>query len=166
MPPEQLDASLFSRDKREFIALLHKHQVRYLVVGGEAVIFYGYARLTGDVDFYFSADEENAKRLWAALSEFWQGHVPGLSQHQELMEAGVIVQFGRPPNRIDLLNGISGVEFDEAWPRRREVLLVSDAATIPLCYIGLDDLIRNKVAANRPKDLDDVQYLHRAKGTS
>jgi len=163
MPPERLDGSLFSRDKREFIALLHKHRVTYLVVGGEAVIYYGYAQLTGDLDFYYSADEENARRLFAALKEFWAGDVPGLSQHTELMEPGLIIQFGRPPNRIDLINQIDGVRFEDAWPARREVQLVSDSGNTPLFYIGLDQLIRNKQAANRPKDADDLTYLRELK---
>ncbi len=78
------------------------------------------------------------------------------------MEAGLILQFGRPLNRIDLINTISGVTFDEAWPTRIEVTLVSEEEDIALFYIGLDKLIANKRAAGRPKDLEDLAYLQRA----
>ena len=165
MPQNSIDASIFTGDEREFIALLHKHQARYLIVGGEAVIYYGYARLTGDIDFYFSADDENARRLFAALKEFWKGDVPGLSKHTELMEPGIIIQFGRPPNRIDLLNRIDGVRFEEAWTARREVRLVSETTQIPCWFISLAHLVQNKEASHRPKDLDDLQYLRHTKNT-
>ena len=78
------------------------------------------------------------------------------------MEAGLILQFGRPPNRIDLINTISGVTFDKAWPTRTKVTLASEAEDVPLSYISLDKLIANKRAAGRPKDLDDLAYLQRA----
>ena len=104
MSPELIDASTFSPDIREFLRLLHAHGVRYLIVGGEAVIFYGHARLTGDVDFFYDIDFDNARRLFAALDEFWEGSVPGLGCPEELAAPGVIVQFGVPPNRIDLMN--------------------------------------------------------------
>lgn len=106
-----IDASTFSPDIREFLRLLHAHGVRYLIVGGEAVIFYGHARLTGDVDFYYDIDFDNARRLFAALDEFWEGSVPGLGCPEELAAPGFIVQFGVPPNRIDLM----AIE-----PRRRD----------------------------------------------
>jgi hypothetical protein len=163
MPQDRIDASLFTRDKREFIALLHKHQVRYLIVGGEAVIYYGYARLTGDIDFFYGAEGENAHRRYGALNEFWQGAIPGLQDASELTEAGVIVQFGRPPNRIDLLNQIDGVPFDEAWAARREVSLISENLETPAYYLSLEHLVQNKEAAGRPRDLDDLQYLARSK---
>ncbi len=77
----------------------------------------------------------------------------------ELMQPGLILQFGRPPNRIDLLNQIDGVSFDEAWETRTEVTLVGEAGSFPVHYMGLAKLIENKRAAGRPKDLQDVEYL-------
>lgn len=159
MPTEQIDSEYFSPDIREFIALLHRHHVRYVVVGGEAVIYYGYARLTGDIDFFYDSEPANAAALFQALLEFWAGNIPGVQRAEELCEAGIVIQFGRPPNRIDLLNRIDGVTFSAAWQSRKTVLLETPAGDVPLHYIGLEQLIKNKQAANRPKDLEDLAYL-------
>ena len=159
MPSETLDSSSFSPDILEFIRLLDDHQVRSLIVGGEAVVFYGHIRVTGDVDFFFDRCPENVKRLFETLSEFWQDIIPGLDDDSDLQKRGVVFQFGSPPNRIDLLNDIDGVEFEDAWAGRNTVALETEAGPIRLHYIGLDELIRNKRASARPKDLDDLPFL-------
>ena len=145
--------------QQEFLRLLLRHQVRYLVVGGIAVIYHGHARLTGDVDFLYDANPENAHRLYAALGEFWGGAVPALGGPADLLEPGVVVQYGRPPNRIDLLSSISGVTFAEAWAARKEEPLEGGAESLMVPIIGLAELVRNKRAAGRPKDLDDLEFL-------
>lgn len=114
-------ADHFSDDVQALIALFAKHRVRYLMVGGEAVIYHGHPRLTGDVDFWFDQTSDNATRLFAALGEFWEGPVPGLGGAAELMVPAVVLQFGRPPHRVDLLGAVDGVRFDEAWPNRLPV---------------------------------------------
>jgi hypothetical protein len=164
MPQEAIEAGHFSPDILAFILLLDKHEVRYVIVGGEAVIFHGYARLTGDVDFFHDPTADNARALFAALDAFWVGNVPGLAGRRELIEEGAVVQFGRPPNRIDLLSRIDAVTFSEAWATRRAVTMISPAGerTVPPYYLSLANLIRNNAAAARPKDLDDLQYLRRA----
>jgi hypothetical protein len=159
MPPEQIEGTYFSSDIREFIVLLHEHAVRYVVVGGEAVIHYGHARLTGDIDFFYDRSPENAQALYDVLLAFWSNNVPGLSAASELLEDGVIVQFGRPPNRIDLLNRIDGVSFAEAWESRVTVHLETPDGSVPLHFLGIEHLILNKEASGRPKDLDDLVYL-------
>ena len=113
MASNQVDPGAFSADTREFLALLHKHSVRYVIVGGDAVIYYGHARLTGDVDFFYEASTANAQALFAALREFWSGDIPSVAQWEELTQSGLVVQFGVPPNRIDLVNDIDGVRFEE-----------------------------------------------------
>ena len=155
MPPETLEDGAFSSDVFDFLKLLHLHEVNYVIVGGEAVIFYGYPRLTGDVDFYYGLEKENAVRLFEALKDFWQGRVPEISGVADLLEPGMIIQFGRPPHRIDLLNQIDGMDFDAAWRGRRTVLLKGT----PVHYIGLKDLLLNKRASGRHKDLDDLEHL-------
>lgn len=154
-----MKASYFSRDIQEFICLLGKHGVRYLIVGGEAVIYYGYARFTGDVDFFYEPSRENARRLFDALEEFWQGDIPGLSHWCELTEKGIVLQFGAPPNRIDLINEIDGVDFEEAWENRREENLEGGVCEGKVYFIGLEQLIKNKKASGRYKDLEDLKYL-------
>jgi hypothetical protein len=162
MSPELIDPSSFSPDTREFIQLLDKHEVRYLIVGGEAVILYGHARLTGDVDFFYDRNPENAQQLYAALDEFWEGSVPELAGPGELTEPGLILQFGVPPNRIDLMNRIDAVAFEEAWDERTVVEMKINDESVPVSYVGLAELIRNKEAAARPKDLDDLPFLKKA----
>jgi hypothetical protein len=163
MPRVRVDGTHFSPDTRTFIELLSKHDVQYLIVGGEAVIFHGYARLTGDTDFFYGRHGANAQRLFTALEEFWAGEIPGIEAPAELTAAGVIFQFGVPPNRIDLINEIDGVEFDAAWPARVEAVMVTPNGESPIWYMSLDDLIKNKQLAGRPKDEDDLTYLSRAR---
>jgi hypothetical protein len=163
MAPNSIDPSVFSPDTREFVALLGKHQVRYIIVGGEAVIFHGYARLTGDVDFFYDASAENARRLYAVLDEFWNGRIPAVERWEELMEEKLVVQFGVPPNRIDLINHIDGVGFEEVWANRVRVTMPVGEQNVEVWVIGLQELIKNKEAIGRPKDVDDLSFLRQAR---
>ena len=156
MPPETVDGSAFSPDIQEFLWVLHTHEVRFMIVGGEAVVFYGHIRVTGDIDVYYDREHENAVSLFNALEEFWQGEIPELDGASELEKRGVVFQFGVPPNRIDLLNDI---DFESSWPRRTSVELESPMGNVPFSYIGLEDLIQNKRASGRPKDEDDLPFL-------
>jgi Nucleotidyltransferase of unknown function (DUF6036) len=157
--PIRIEEAHFSPDTRSFISLLAAHGVRYLIVGGEAVILHGHVRLTGDVDFFFAAEEDNVARLFAAIEDFWDGDVPGLRGAEELLETGVVVQFGLPPNRIDVISSIDGVTFAEAWPGRVEAVLVGPDEEVPMWFIGVEALVKNKRASGRAKDLDDLDYL-------
>lgn len=159
-----MSPSYFSADIFDFLRLLSAHDVRYVVVGGEAVIHYGYARLTGDIDLFYDASKDNAQKLFAALREFWRGTVPGITDLSELMELGTIIQFGVPPNRIDLLNRIDGVSFAECWTNHTKVNLPTPEGDVPVRYIGLAELIRNKTASAREKDLDDLRFLTKIGG--
>jgi hypothetical protein len=82
-------ASYFALDVQEFLKLPATHKVKYLIVGGEAVIYHVYARLTGDVDFFFEPSKQNARKLYEALKEFWAGEIPGIRIFEELMEIGL-----------------------------------------------------------------------------
>jgi len=159
MAPQVTSAAGFSADVLEFIRLLRRFKVHYLVVGGEAVIFHGYPRLTGDIDFYFQRTAGNVARLFKALEVFWDNNIPGIKTAKELLEPGIIIQFGRPPNRIDLHGQIDGVSFAAAWKSRVAARLETRAESIPLFYIGIDALRRNKRATGRPRDLDDLEHL-------
>jgi hypothetical protein len=161
-----MTGSHFSRDTLEFIRLLSQHRVRYVVVGGEAVIYHGYARLTGDVDFFYEATRMNAARLLAALLDFWKGKIPGVKSVKDLLTKNLIIQFGVPPNRIDLVNAITNVTFAEAWASRMEERLKVGRQTCAVYFIGLEALIKNKRAVRRPKDLEDLRYLQAAAHSS
>ena len=160
-PKNSIDAAHFSPDTIEFIRLLSAHRVQYVVVGGEAVIFHGYPRFTGDIDFFFSDGPGNIHSLFAALREFWSGNIPGIQSPEELAEPGIIIQFGRPPNRIDLLNRIDAVPFADAWKDKIELRITLADSEIPLFILDLQNLLRNKRASARPKDLDDLRVLER-----
>jgi len=140
-------------DLREFIRLLNSHGVEYLVVGGHAVAFHGHPRFTGDIDFFVRTTPPNAQRLLAVLNEFGFGSV-GITE-RDFTEPGRVVQLGRPPNQIDILTSISGVDFDSAWQSRIESVMDEQPAMI----IGQKELLRNKKAAGRQKDLADVGKL-------
>jgi hypothetical protein len=155
-----IEAGHFSADTVEFIRLLQKHGVRYVIVGGEAVIFYGHARFTGDVDFFYSCDPENAVRLFGALKEFWNGDIPGIRHESELSQPGYVIQFGRPPNRIDLLSSADGLTFEEAWETRINAVIEGPDA-LQTALLSIEKLIQNKRASARPKDLDDLEFLEK-----
>jgi len=166
MPPETVDASAFSPDVQDLLYQCHCQSVRFLIVGGEAVIFYGHIRLTGDIDVFYDRETGNATRLYGALQTFWKGIIPGLGDSSALEEKGRIFQFGIPPNRVDLLNDIDGVDFKTAWETRTDVLLTGATTDFALSYIGLDELIINKRASGRPKDLEDIPFLLEAQQTN
>ena len=148
-----------SSDTLDFLLCLNKHRVKYLIVGGEAVIYYGYPRLTGDIDFFFEQSAQNCNRLFDALMEFWEQDIPGIATAKELEESGAIFQFGVPPNRIDLINQIDGVSFEHAWESREKTSLDYSGRVVDIYIIGLDPLIQNKESVKRNKDLDDLKYL-------
>ena len=146
-----------SKDLREFIALLNSTGIRYLLVGGYAVAFHGYPRFTGDMDFFVERSEANAARLEEALKIFG---FSGLGiQATDFLEPGIVVQLGRPPNRIDLLTSIDGVSFEQAWANKT----TAELDGLPVLVIGKAELIVNKHATGRAQDLADLKKLENDK---
>lgn len=141
------------KDLREFIELLNSRNVDYIIVGGHAVAFHGHPRFTGDIDFLVRPSLENAERLIGAMREFGFSD-PGLSV-ADFMRPNTVVQIGYPPNRIDVLTSISGVEFEEAWSGTAS----GDLDGLPVVFLGLDALLKNKRASGRDRDLADVSKL-------
>jgi hypothetical protein len=125
-----------------------------LLVGGYAVGQYGYPRTTADMDVWIERTPANAARIVKALIAFGFD-VPELSADL-FMEDGKIVRMGRPPLRLEILNKLSGVSFSECYPVRNRTRIDG----IKVDMIGLADLKRNKAAAGRAKDLDDLEHLH------
>ena len=142
-----------SKDFVEFIKCLNDHKVDYLLVGGHALAFHGLPRFTKDIDFWIRADEANAKKILAALKDFGFEEI-GLTV-DDLSSPHKIIQLGLPPNRIDLITSVDGVEFGAAFERRIE----SRYAGVPLLVIHLDDLIANKEASGRDQDIVDLKKL-------
>lgn len=151
--PEWLDDDTF-----DFFHLLQEYEVQYLIVGGLAVIYHGYPRNTGDADIFFENDSENAERLYNCLKKFWGGPISVIDSPADLLEEGTMFQFGREPNRIDLMNDIPGVEFEAAWSKRVVEALETDPP-VQLNIISRGKLIQAKEAAARPIDRADLEYL-------
>lgn len=142
-----------NKDFKEFLELLNKHDVDYMVVGGFALAFHGAPRYTGDIDIWIRSDRGNADLLIQALHEFGFA-LPKLTA-EDFCEPDQIVQLGLPPVRIDLLTSISGVTWSEAYPRiERESF---QGILIP--FIGKTAYLKNKQASGRPKDLADIDAL-------
>ena len=147
--------AMLDRDLRELLASLTAHGAEFLVAGGHAVAFHGYPRLTEDLDLFVRAEASNAERIIAALDAFGFGGV-GLTADDFVADDRVI-QLGRPPNRVDLLTRLWGVEFGDAWAHR----VAADLDGVPVWMLGRADLIRNKRATARAQDLADVDALER-----
>ena len=147
---------LTSPDFRELLSLLEKHKVRYLVVGGYAVMKYTEPRFTKDLDLWISTDEENSKAVYAALKEFG-APLKGLAP-PDFTQEGYFYQMGNPPFRLDVMMSIPGVTFETAWANREKVQL--EGLVIP--FISKADLIKAKEAGGRPQDLIDAKELRKA----
>jgi len=143
----------FNQDFRDMLVALNEANVKYLVVGAYAVAAHGYPRATGDLDLWIQATAESASGVMQALRVF------GAPTH-EIDEAdfavpSIVFQIGVPPGRIDLLTSVSGLEFESAWLNRVQ-LNIDD---VSFYVVGLKDLIQNKRASGRPKDLADIAGL-------
>jgi hypothetical protein len=147
---------ILSRDFREFVESLNANRVRYLVVGGYAVALHGYPRLTKDLDIWLGPDHENAARLLRALDDFGFGSL-GLAE-TDFLEPDQIVQLGYPPNRIDLITSLPGVDFESCYPARVTITVAQSGET-PVEFIGLECLRASKRAAGRLQDLADLENL-------
>jgi hypothetical protein len=146
-----------NEDFKEFIALLNANGVKYLVVGGYAVAFHGHPRYTKDLDFWIWADPDNAERLIKTLRDFGFSEL-GL-QPSDFLNTKNIVQLGHPPNRIDLIAEVSGLDFESAYQNRTEGVFEG----VPINFISIEDLIKNKSETGRLSDLADVERLTKRK---
>lgn len=140
-------------DFKEFIELLNKYQVEYLVVGGYAVAMYGYPRYTGDIDFWIKPNKENATKIVNALVDFGFGSYD--ISEDDFIKTDGIIQLGFPPNRIDLLTGVTGLNFEICYNERNKLTL----AEIEVNFISLFHLRLNKKETGREKDLNDLSNL-------
>lgn len=136
-----------------FLRLLKEHGIRYLIVGGYAVAFHGYPRMTMDLDIWVEASRENAGRLVAAIKEF--GFETPQLQAEIFTSQGKIIRMGAKPQLIEILTSVSGITFADCYLRRVSV----EIDETPIDVIHLDDLKRNKLAAARPRDMADLEYL-------
>lgn len=142
-------------DFKDLLKILSDQGVKYLIVGGYAVVEYAEPRFTKDLDIWVGADADNAKRLVAALKAFG-APLFGLTEADFATE-GNVLQLGVPPTRIDFLTSIDGVSFADAWERRVSTLFDD----IPAFVISLEDLVANKSASRRQRDRDEAATLRK-----
>jgi hypothetical protein len=137
----------------EFLDLLNTKEVKYVLVGGWAVIFHGYTRTTGDMDILVKPEIENAKKLLVVLKDFF-GSTIGFTEEDFVKEDNVLMM-GRVPFRIDILTSISGITFEEVFASSH----IYEDEDLKVRCIHINALIQNKESTGRLKDLADADKL-------
>jgi hypothetical protein len=140
-------------DFEELLRLLEEREIEYMIVGGYAVAYHGHPRFTKDIDLFFRLTEANVLRLRQALVAF------GFREEDLPLDAfttvGNVLTFGTVPTRVDLINQIDGVTYEEACPN----VVRGKYGDVDVTFIGLTDLVKNKKATPRAKDKGDVEEL-------
>jgi hypothetical protein len=144
---------IFEEDFIDFVQLLNVHKVKYIVVGAHALSFHGRPRHTGDLDIWVKPEEENANKMVRVINDFGFASL-GLKK-EDFLQENQVTQLGYPPLRIDILNSISGVNFDDAYKEKIE----TEIDDLKINFISVSDFITNKKATGRAKDLGDIESL-------
>lgn len=140
-------------DFSDLLKILNANGVKYLVIGGYAVIQYAEPRFTSDLDLWVSVKSENAKAVFNSLKEFG-APLAGMTE-KDFMEEGYFYQMGNPPVRVDILMGIPGLKFESAWKNKKEF----NYEELVVSFISKEDLIIAKRASGRPQDIIDADLL-------
>ena len=138
-------------DFRDFLNSLNKHKVKYLLLGGWAVGIHGAPRFTADLDVFVAVDDKNIDKLLHALYEFGAPTIP----REAFQDIGRVFRMGRAPIKIEILNQASGIDFEQCYRHRKRVTL--DGVKVSL--ISASDLLKNKAASGREKDIADLRNL-------
>lgn len=137
----------------DFIKLCNKYEVEYLVIGGYAVSIHGYPRSTKDFDICIKISEENAMKMVRVIKDF--GFASLKLTKEDFLKRDFITQLGHEPVRIDILNDLDGVPFEDAWINKRVV----DFEGSKINFIGYAELLKVKEKAGRPQDIADISKL-------
>jgi hypothetical protein len=148
--------NIFNVDFLEFLELLTKHQVEFLLVGGYAVVLHGYIRSTGDMDLWIERTDDNYNKLKKVYLDF---SAPIFPEEQFSNPTFNVWGIGVEPSKIEILTQVDGLQFNESYIKRK--CFKVDKLQIP--YIEFDDLIKNKLASGRYKDLADIEQLKKLK---
>jgi hypothetical protein len=146
---------MMTKDFKDLLRAFNANAVKYLIIGAHAFGVHAEPRTTKDLDLFIRSDEENAKAAFRALADFG-APLKGMTPSDFC--DGTTFQIGQAPDRIDVLQRIDGITFDEAWPNRIEGLIDGE---IQASVISREDLIRNKLASGREQDLLDVKVLRK-----
>ena len=142
-----------NRDFAEMLDALSAADADFLIVGAHALAAHGRPRATGDLGIWIRQTSDNAKRVWRALTQF--GAPLAQISIDDLARPEVVFQIGIVPARIDLLTSLTAIDFDSAWQRRQ----IIDVEGRALPFLSREDLIANKTAVGRPRDLADIDDL-------
>jgi len=140
---------------RELLQLLNDFDVRYLIVGGYAIMKYTEPRYTKDLDVWVENSAENSSRVFAALKNFGAPLESDNITPETFTRSEITYQIGVAPIRIDVLTQITGVEFSAAWKKRVSGTIFG----IPVSFISLDHLMANKQATGRSNDLEQLKQI-------
>jgi len=144
-------------DLRELLEVFARENIKYLIIGGYAVSFHAEPRYTKDIDLFIATDHDNAHAVYRALASFG-APVEDITP-DDFERKDYFYMIGVPPNRIDIMMGIPGIDFPPAWENRVD----ADIEGITVHYMSCDDLITAKRAAGRPQDLLDITALEQAR---
>jgi hypothetical protein len=147
------------QDYKDLLSAFHAHGVKYLIVGGYAVVFHSQPRFTKDIDIFIKPDLANAAATYAALARFG-APLEGIGP-EDFADLGSFFRFGHDPYGFDILPSIPGVDFDSAWERRVEGVIDPETG-FKAYFIAIEDLIAGKLASGRPRDLADVEEIRHA----
>jgi len=147
--------NIFNQDFQDFIIALNKYEVEYLLVGGYAVILRGYNRTTGDMDFWVNKTLENYQKLSKAFYSFGLNISDMTEQNFLSNEDFNVFTYGRPPVSIDIMTAVKGLVFEEAFSNKD----IYEFEGLTISLISRSDLLIAKKAANRSKDLNDIEHL-------
>lgn len=159
-PPKQMDVS--RDDVRDLFRSLNNHQVKYMLVGGMAITMDGHVRATQDLDLWIRVDADNKTRLITALSE------NGVAGAEYLKDVPLLfgwssVTVGKRGFTLDMVHALKAfgeVDFNVCYERAVDATFDD----VPFKVIHLNDLITEKLATGRPKDLGDVEELTKISG--
>lgn len=147
--------NIFNEDFQDFIKSINDAKVKYVLVGGYSVIFHGFPRTTGDLDIFVEVSKENYQKLNQAFFEFGLSVFDMTEENFLSNENMTVFSFGRAPVSIEILKEISGLSFEEVYSNAID----TEIEEIPIKVIQLKDLIKNKKASGRAKDLNDLENL-------
>ena len=143
-------------DQIDLLSAFNEHGVEYVIVGGHAVNAYTQARLTKDLDIFIRSSKENGEAVYKALARFG-APLNDVTPSDFSGQPDQIFQIGIEPSRVDILQSIPGVSFEEVW----QGAMMGEVEGIPVRFISREHLIANKIAAGRPRDLGDVDELRK-----
>jgi hypothetical protein len=149
------------KDQRDLLRVFNERKVRYLIVGGYAVSFFTEPRVTKDLDIFIDTSDENVAILYAALASFG-APLAGMTP-KDFQDPAWGYQIGQPPSRIDILQELTAIDFDSAWKAGEDGTIDGD---IPVRYISVGDLIKNKLALGRHRDLADVEAIRESEAAN